>query len=316
MPQNNSILPIFILGPTASGKTEKAVLMAHLLHAEIVSADSRQLYRGMDIGSGKDLAEYAINGTQIPYHMIDTLDVGETYHVYQYMCDAKKCVAEIATRGKHVIVCGGSGMYLDSLLSDFSYAGIEEDAELRDRFIHKSHQELIDYFKKLTQTDVHLTADTSTHKRTLRAIEIATYLLHHPNFKKTYSPPLNAHLFGIDIGIENRRMRITQRLHQRMQSGMIQEVEHLLLQHSADVLIRYGLEYKYITNYLIGKLTYEQMLSKLNTAIHQFAKRQMTYFRKMERDGKEIYWIKNPHTSVEAVNEMVQVLELKYGKIT
>lgn len=311
----NKHLPIFILGPTASGKTKIAVQLAYRLQAEIVSADSRQLYKGMDIGSGKDLNEYVLNGKQIPYHMIDLLHVGDTYHVYQYMQDAKNCIDEITYRGKQVIVCGGSGMYLDSLLSDFSFAGIPENKELRTKFASKPHQELVDYFLTLPQTDVHHTADLSTHKRTIRAIEIASYLIQHPRFDRRPASPLSAHLFGIDIDVETRRTQITDRLHQRLQNGMIEEVQQLLSIHNPEVLMRYGLEYKFITMYLIGKLSYPEMHNQLNTAIHQFAKRQMTYFRKMERDGKEIYWIKNPQSPVDAANEMVQVLELKYGKI-
>jgi tRNA dimethylallyltransferase len=314
MHQKNNHLPIFILGPTASGKTKMAVELAYRLQAEIVSADSRQLYKGMDIGSGKDLNEYTLNEKQIPYHMIDMLEVGDTYHVYQYMQDAKKCIGEITSRGRRVIVCGGSGMYLDSLLSDFSYAGIPEDGELRAKLEIKSHPELVDYFKLLPQTEVHRTADVSTQKRTIRAIEIATFLTHHPTFKPLSPSPIAAHLFGVDIDVETRRMQITQRLLQRLQNGMIEEVQRLLSQYSSEVLIRYGLEYKFITLYLTGKITYPEMLNQLNTAIHQFAKRQMTYFRKMERDGKEIYWIKNPQSVTDAVNEMMQVLELKYGK--
>lgn len=288
-PSANTVL--VLLGPTASGKTALAVQLAFALDAEIVSADSRQLYKGMDLGTGKDLAEYQVHQNTIPYHMIDVLEVGQQYHVHQFRKDASKCIELILQRGKQAILCGGSGMYIDSLLSDFSYAGIPQDKALREALESKQHRELLDIFESYKPTPVLHTADLSTHKRTVRAIEIAEYLKLNPDFVAEKIPQFQYRIFGLNPHIVERRKRINKRLHERLQQGMVEEIEALLAKYGAAVLLRYGLEYKYITQYLTGELSYDQMQQQLNTAIHQFAKRQMTYFRKMERDGKQINWI-------------------------
>ena len=282
---------IVILGPTASGKTHLAVQLAHQIDGEIISADSRQVYRGMDIGTGKDLDEYVIEGKKIPYHLIDIIEAGESYHIYQFQQDFQKAYTDILQRGKTPILCGGSGMYLDAVLKGYEFTAVPVNESLRETLLEKSMEELLDIFEanKNIYTEK---SDTSTKKRLIRAIEINLFLKQNPDFKIISQPITNATIFGLNPPTEIRRERITKRLLARLENGMIYEVETLLNKDiSPDKLIFYGLEYKFITQYLVGEISYQIMVEKLNVAIHQFAKRQMTFFRKMENDGLKINWL-------------------------
>ena len=285
---------IVILGPTASGKTKLAVQVAHQLNGEVVSVDSRQVYRGMDIGTGKDLDEYIVDGQLIRFHLINIVDAGEDYNIYRFQQDFNHIVADITARGRLPVVCGGTGLYLEAVLKGHAFTGIPINPSLRDELSAKTELELLTLFTQTTSAYSTL-ADTSTRKRLIRAIEINQYLAQHPD--KTPSPESSSSIydylvFGLDLPVDVRRQRITNRLHQRLRNGMIEEVERLLAEGiPSEKLIFYGLEYKFITQYLQGELNYQTMVSRLETAIHQFAKRQMTFFRKMERDGMLIHWL-------------------------
>ncbi|MET3126942.1 tRNA dimethylallyltransferase [Arcicella rosea] len=282
---------IVILGPTASGKTHLAVQLAHQIDGEIISADSRQVYRGMDIGTGKDLDEYTIDGKKIPYHLIDIIDAGESYHIYQFQQDFQKAYTDIIQRGKKAILCGGSGMYLDAVLKGYEFTSIPIDLKLREQLLEKSTEELLRIFEE-NQSVYSEKSDTSTKKRLIRAIEINLFLKNNPAFKITPQAIPKATIFGLNPTTELRREKITKRLIYRLENGMIEEVQTLLSKGiPAEKLIFYGLEYKFITQYLKEEISYEIMVEKLNIAIHQFAKRQMTYFRKMENDGLKINWL-------------------------
>ncbi|MEZ0538201.1 tRNA (adenosine(37)-N6)-dimethylallyltransferase MiaA [Fibrella arboris] len=289
---------LVILGPTASGKTHLAVQMAYQLicdgqPAEIISADSRQVYRGMDIGTGKDLAEYTIDGQLIPYHLIDIVDAGDEYNVFRYQRDFDRAMQGILRRNAVPILCGGSGMYIEAALQPEAMLAVPPDERLRAELETLPDGQLLDRFRQ-TQSAYSGKADTSTRKRLIRAIEIGTYLNAHPTARPTSRPALPAYrVLGLDPPVALRRERISRRLRDRLQHGLIEEVQQLLKQGiPAEKLIYYGLEYKYVTQYLLGQLTYPAMAIQLETAIHQFAKRQMTYFRKMERDGLAIEWQK------------------------
>ncbi len=280
---------IAILGPTASGKTQFASALANKLDTEIISADPRQVYRGMDIGTGKDLADYTVNGKQIPYHLIDIAEPGYKYNVFEYQRDFLKAYETVRIKGKLPIMCGGTGMYLESVLKGYRLLPVPENPELRARLNGKSLDELTEILKQYKT--LHNTTDVDTAKRAIRAIEIEEYYAHTPVEERSF-PQLNSLIIGIDIDRELRREKITRRLHQRLEEGMVNEVRSLLDKGiSPEDLIYYGLEYKYLTLYVIGKLTYEQMFHDLEIAIHQFAKRQMTWFRGMERRGFTIHWI-------------------------
>lgn len=282
---------IVILGPTASGKTHLAVQLAHQIDGEIISADSRQVYRGMDIGTGKDLEEYTIDGKKIPYHLIDIIVAGESYHIYQFQQDFQKAYTDIIQRGKKAILCGGSGMYLDAVLKGYEFTSIPIDLKLREQLLEKSTEELLRIFEE-NQSVYSEKSDTSTKKRLIRAIEINLFLKNNPTFKITPQAIPKATIFGLNPATELRREKITKRLTHRLENGMIEEVQILLSKGiPAEKLIFYGLEYKFITQYLKEEISYEIMVEKLNIAIHQFAKRQMTYFRKMENDGLKINWL-------------------------
>jgi tRNA dimethylallyltransferase len=287
---------IVILGPTASGKTRLAVQLANRINGEIISADSRQVYRGMDIGTGKDLEEYIIDNQTIPYHLIDILDAGEQYHIHLFQQDFQQVFGGISSRNKPVILCGGSGMYLEAVLKGFEFTSIPIDEKFREELLQNSTEELLNIFHKNT-SEYTQKADISTKKRLVRAIEIAQFLSQNADFT-IHKPNIpNSIIFGLNPDIEIRRERINKRLHERLQNGMIEEVKALIDSGiNPDKLIFYGLEYKFITQYLTGKLDYKTMVERLNIAINQFAKRQMTYFRKMERDGLKINWLdsKNP----------------------
>lgn len=280
---------IAILGPTASGKTPFAAALAAELNTEIISADSRQIYRNMDLGTGKDLADYTVNGKQIPYHLIDIADPRYKYNVFEYQRDFLTAYESIKQKGCLPIVCGGTGMYLESVLKGYKLLPVPENPELRIRLAGKSLEELTEMLK--TYKNLHNTTDVDTVKRAIRAIEIEEYYAHTPVDKRSF-PLLNSLIIGVNIDRELRREKITRRLRQRLDEGMIDEVRRLIEQGiPPEDLIYYGLEYKYLTLYVIGKLTYDEMFNQLETAIHQFAKRQMTWFRGMERRGFTIHWI-------------------------
>lgn len=280
---------IVLLGPTASGKTPFAAALAAELHTEIISADSRQIYRGMDLGTGKDLADYTVDGKQIPYHLIDIADPGYKYNVFEYQRDFLKAYDTIKQKGCLPVLCGGTGMYIESVLKGYRLLPVPENAELRQRLADKSLEELTEMLKGYK--NLHNTTDVDTAKRAIRAIEIEEYYTHTPVDGRPF-PQLNSLIIGVDIDRELRREKISRRLRQRLDEGMADEVRRLIEQGIApDDLIYYGLEYKYLTLYVLGRLTYEEMFSQLEIAIHQFAKRQMTWFRGMERRGFTIHWV-------------------------
>ena len=280
---------IAILGPTASGKTPFAAALANILDTEIISADSRQIYRGMDLGTGKDLIDYTVNGKQIPYHLIDIADPGYKYNVFEYQRDFLTAYETIKQKGKLPVLCGGTGLYLESVLKGYKLLPVPENPELRARLADKSLEELTGILQQYKT--LHNTTDVDTAKRAIRAIEIEEYYAHTPVDERTF-PKLNSLIIGVDIDRELRREKISHRLRQRLDEGMVDEVRRLIEQGiQPDDLIYYGLEYKYLTFYVIGKLTYEEMYQELEIAIHQFAKRQMTWFRGMERRGFTIHWM-------------------------
>ena len=277
-----------ITGPTASGKTAKAVALAKAINAEIISADSRQIYRGMDLGTGKDIDEY---GT-VPYHLIDICNAGYRYNLYEYLRDFKSAYHDICNRGKRAILCGGTGLYVESVVKGIELPPVPENPEVRNARANKSLQELTDILSQMKT--LHNVTDVDSCKRAIRAIEIQKYYHDNPQLqiKTTPHPMENALVIGIYIDRENRRARITRRLRDRLECGMVDEVRRLIDNGVApDDLIYYGLEYKYVTQYVIGKLSYDEMFSQLEIAIHQFAKRQMTWFRGMERRGTRIHWL-------------------------
>jgi tRNA dimethylallyltransferase len=280
---------IAILGPTASGKTSFAAALACELDAEIISADSRQLYRGMDLGTGKDLEEYTVNGKQIPCHLIDIADPGYKYNVFEYQQDFLSAYREIQSRGKYPIICGGTGMYLEAVLKGYELLPVPENPEIRKRLAGKTLSELTGILG--TYKTLHNTTDLDTPKRAIRAIEIEEHYATHGLEGRAF-PSIKSLIIGLDIDRELRREKINRRLEQRMAAGMIEEVKGLLANGvpPAD-LIYYGLEYKFLTLYVTGVIAYDEMYDRLAIAIHQFAKRQMTWFRGMERRGLKIHWI-------------------------
>ena len=299
-----------ILGPTASGKTALAAHLAYRLRGEIISADSRQIYRGMDIGTGKDLDDYFVEGYPVPYHLIDIREAGEKYNLYEYQHDSYAAYSDILRRGRLPILCGGTGLYIEAMLKGYRLSPVPQDKELRQRLAHVSLEELTDMLRKLKEQSgsaMHNTTDVDTAQRAIRAIEIETYNLKHPTDARAI-PPIDALVIGISIGREERRRRITERLKSRLDNGMIDEVKGLIDSGvHPDDLIYYGLEYKYLTLYVIGKLSYNEMFSQLEIAIHQFAKRQMTWFRGMERRGCVIHWIDASLSMEEKVERAIEL---------
>jgi tRNA dimethylallyltransferase len=295
---------IVILGPTASGKTRLAALLASKINGEIISADSRQVYRRMDIGTGKDYDDYVIDNQPIKYHLIDIIDAGEQYHIAQFQKDFQVVYEDILSRNKVPTLCGGSGMYLDAVIRNYEFTQVPVNEELRASLNQKSDEELLEIFNKNPSEYTEL-ADISTRKRLIRAIEISKF----QSFKFQVSKFQNFSIFGISIPSETRRERIDKRLIERLKNGMIEEVQTLLKSGiPSDKLIYYGLEYKFITEYIIGNLKYDEMIEKLRIAIHQFAKRQMTYFRGMERKGLTINWLdgmKQKDTLIEEIIEKI-----------
>lgn len=290
---------ITILGPTASGKTSVAVKLAAEIDAEIISADSRQVYRRMDLGTGKDLEDYCIQGKNIPYHLIDIAEPGTKYNVYEYQKDFLQAYNDIRSRGKKMIVCGGTGLYLESVLRSYRLSPVPQNPELREQLSGKSLAELTHILSQYKT--LHNTTDVDSAQRAIRAIEIAEYYKHTPIDDRPF-PTLTSYVIGIDVDRETRRQRISARLKQRLDNGMVDEVKRLLAEGiPADDLIYYGLEYKFLTLYAIGKMSYEEMFRQLEIAIHQFAKRQMTWFRGMERRGIDIHWMKPEEVSATAI---------------
>lgn len=301
---------ITILGPTASGKTALAAALAYKIGAEIISADSRQVYSGMTVGTGKDLDDYVVNGRQIKYHLIDIARPGDKYNIYEYQRDFHKVYAELAQRGVMPILCGGSGLYIETVLKGYSLSTVPQNPELRQRLSGKTLEELIEILvdlKARNNSCMHNRSDVDTAQRAVRAIEIEVYNLYHPS-SNTEFPPVESVIIGVDIDRESRRERITERLRQRLEHGLVEEVEGLLESGvSAEDLIYYGLEYKYVTEYVTGRTTRDEMFKGLEIAIHQFAKRQMTWFRGMERRGFTINWV-DWHMSMDEKLEYIMKL--------
>ena len=285
---------ITILGPTASGKTSIAAALASRIGGEIISADSRQVYRRMDIGTGKDLADYEVGGKHIPYHLIDIAEPGYKYNLFEYQRDFHTAYDDITSRGRTPVLCGGTGLYIEAVLNGYALSPVPQNQELRDSLSAKSLDELTAMLKALkeqTGSNMHNRSDVDTVQRAIRAIEIETYNLQHPTPEREM-PGISSLVIGVDVDRETRRSRISDRLEARLHEGMIDEVKGLLAEGvSAESLMYYGLEYKFVTEYVTGKTTYNDMLSRLEIAIHQFAKRQMTWFRGMERRGIHINWI-------------------------
>lgn len=283
-----------IIGPTASGKTTFATALAATIGAEIISADSRQVYRRMDIGTGKDLADYEVNGIKVPYHLIDIAEPGTKYNLFQYQQDFQTAYADIVKRGKPIILCGGTGLYVEAVLKGYALSPVPQNDALRASLAGKSLGELTEILSALkakNHSAMHNRTDVDTTNRAIRAIEIETYELEHPTPDRSM-PAVDSIIIGVDIDRDERRRKISHRLKARLDEGMVDEVRALLdLGIPADDLIYYGLEYKFVTQYVIGKLSYDEMYHNLEIAIHQFAKRQMTWFRGMERRGFHIHWI-------------------------
>ena len=298
---------VTILGPTASGKTPLAVALAYRLNAEIISGDSRQVYRRMDLGTGKDLADYVVDGKRIPYHLIDIVEPGYKYNVFEFQRDFLQAYDDIRQRGVIPILCGGTGMYIESVLKGYKLLPVPENPELRASLADKSLDELTTIlagYKKL-----HNSTDVDTVKRAIRAIEIEEYYRQQPVSAREF-PAINSLVIGVDIDRDLRRTKITRRLKQRLDEGMVGEVRALLdAGIPAEDLIYYGLEYKYLTLYAVGQLTYDEMFHQLEIAIHQFAKRQMTWFRGMERRGFNIHWIDASLPMEQKVEEIVGLIK-------
>ena len=301
---------ISVIGPTASGKTKLAVRLAHHFNTAIISADSRQIYREMDIGTGKDLSEYQYNGKKIPYYLIDIQEAGYQYNLFEYQQDFLKVYHTLDQQQEVAILCGGSGLYIDAVVKGYELQEVPPNLHLRTELEKKSLEELTIILSRLKK--LHNTTDIDTKKRAIRAIEIELFNQKQAPIPFIY-PKIDNIYIGIDLPREERRARISYRLRQRMEEGMIEEVSRLLKKIPAENLMYYGLEYKFITLYLTGKLTYEKMISDLEIAIFQFAKRQMTFFRSMERKGAIIHWINGTQDIEllfqEALSKIIPFLE-------
>lgn len=285
---------ITILGPTASGKTDLAAHLAVRTGAEIISADSRQVYRDMDIGTGKDLGDYTVDGRSVPYHLIDICEPGTKYNLFRYQQDFLNCYEDIRSRGVPPILCGGTGLYIEAVLKGYSLSPVPQNPELRRSLENRSLGELTQILTGLKERNhsvMHNRTDVDSCQRAIRAIEIETHNLSAPT-EDRHCPPIDSFIIGVDIDRDERRKKITERLKVRLEAGMVEEIDRLLKRGiSAEDLIYYGLEYRFVTEYLVGRLSYEEMFGQLETAIHQFAKRQMTWFRGMERRGFTIHWV-------------------------
>lgn len=299
---------ITVLGPTASGKTTFAAALAARLDSEIISADSRQIYRSMDIGTGKDLADYTIEGKTIPYHLIDICNPGYKYNVFEYQHDFFQAYRTIKERGKLPILCGGTGMYIESVLKGYKLLDVPQNPELRESLKEKSLPEL----EKMLASykTLHNKTDVDTAQRAIRAIEIEEYYKNEAPDTNEYEP-VNSLIIGIDIDRELRREKISKRLRSRLDEGMVEEVRHIIDSGvKPDDLIYYGLEYKFLTLYIIGELGFDEMVSQLEIAIHQFAKRQMTWFRGMERRGSTIHWLDATLPTEEKIEKTIELLSI------
>ena len=285
---------ITILGPTASGKTDLAAHLAVRIGAEIISADSRQVYRDMDIGTGKDLGDYTVDGRSVPYHLIDICEPGTKYNLFRYQQDFLNCYEDIRSRGVPPILCGGTGLYIEAVLKGYSLSPVPQNLELRRSLENRSLGELTQILTGLKERNhsvMHNRTDVDSCQRAIRAIEIETHNLSAPT-EDRHCPPIDSFIIGVDIDRDERRQKITERLKVRLEAGMVEEIDRLLKRGiPAEDLIYYGLEYRFVTEYLVGRLSYEEMFGQLETAIHQFAKRQMTWFRGMERRGFTIHWV-------------------------
>lgn len=296
---------ITIIGPTASGKTTLATHLAARLDTEIISGDSRQIYRGMDIGTGKDLSEYVIDGKAIPYHLIDICMPGYKYNVFEYQHDFHKAFEAIRQKGKMPVLCGGTGMYIEAVLKGYKLLDVPENRALRDSLKGKTLDELTGILA--SYKTLHNKTDVDSAQRAIRAIEIEEYYKQNAPGQNEYEP-IKSLIIGVDIDRELRRSRISQRLRERLQEGMVEEIKEILNSGVApDDLLYYGLEYKYVTLYVTGKISYDEMVHELEIAIHQFAKRQMTWFRGMERRGFHIHWLK---AGLPIEDKVEQILEL------
>lgn len=329
---------LVVTGPTATGKTALAAHLAYRLGGEVISADSRQVYRGMDIGTGKDLDDYVVERTRIPVHLTDIVDAGYQYNVFEFKRDFQKVMSDLRARAKFPVLCGGSGLYIEAVLRDYQLIEVPVNEMLRAELKGKSLEELTTILKTY-KSNLHNITDIVNTKRAIRAIEIEDYYQNlnistipsesqplpdgaspslspsvspslSPSLSPSVSPSLRPLIVALHFDVEIRRRRITERLHQRLNQGMIEEVEGLLRSGIApEALTYYGLEYKFITLYLTGELTRQEMTQKLNIAIHQFAKRQMTWFRKMEREGTLIHWIDGNLTLEEKVNRVLELMQ-------
>lgn len=285
---------ITVLGPTASGKTDLAAHLAVRIGAEIISADSRQVYRDMDIGTGKDLGDYTVDGRSVPYHLIDICEPGTKYNLFRYQQDFLNCYEDIRSRGVPPILCGGTGLYIEAVLKGYSLSPVPQNPELRRSLENRSLGELTQILTGLKERNhsvMHNRTDVDSCQRAIRAIEIETHNLSAPT-EDRHCPPIDSFIIGVDIDRDERRQKITERLKVRLEAGMVEEIDRLLKRGiPAEDLIYYGLEYRFVTEYLVGRLSYKEMFGQLETAIHQFAKRQMTWFRGMERRGFTIHWV-------------------------
>ena len=301
---------ITILGPTACGQTSLAAALAADIHGEIISGDSRQVYRGMDIGTGKDLADYRVGDICVPYHLIDIVEPGTKYNVYQYQRDFMRAYDDIVGRGVTPVLCGGSGLYLEAVLRGYRMAPVPENKQLRQSLEGKTLAELtemLDGIKSRKGQKMHNTTDVDTAKRAIRAIEIELYQDEHPEETEDIQP-VDSLVIGLQIDVEQRRERITRRLKARFDEGMADEIRRIIDSGVApEDLIYYGLEYKYVTEYVIGQRDFEETFRLLEIAIHQFAKRQMTWFRGMERRGVAIHWIDSSLPMKDKINEIKKI---------
>lgn len=303
----NNYKLITIIGPTASGKTAFAAALAARLDTEIISGDSRQVYRSMDIGTGKDLADYVVDGKQIPYHLIDICNPGDKYNVFEYQHDFHKAFEEIRKKGKLPILCGGTGMYIESVLRGFKLLDVPQNPSLRESLKGKSLAELEQILASYKV--LHNKTDVDSAQRAIRAIEIEEFYKTEAPDKREYAP-INSLIIGVDIDRNLRREKISKRLRARLDEGMVDEVRAILATGvKPDDLIYYGLEYKFLTLYIIGQLTYDEMVSQLEIAIHQFAKRQMTWFRGMERRGLHIHWLDATLPTDEKINNVLALIQ-------
>lgn len=300
---------IVVLGPTASGKTRLACQLAYQLHGEVISADSRQVYKHLNIGTGKDLDEYTVAGKQIPYHLLDIIEPGEQFYLHQFTDLLKKAFEQISSQNRLPIICGGTGLYLDALRKDFSFTQIKEDSELRKELEPLSKEELLSRLKKFPEASISQ-VDLNSKKRIIRGIEIASHFAKEGTFLQKAELPYKPYYIGIKTEVEIRKKCISERLKSRISEGLIAEVEDLLEKGiSHERLQLFGLEYKFVSYYLKNEISKEELFLRLQTAIFQFAKRQMTWFRKMEKEGVEIHWIER-NNSPELIQHLKNIFNL------